>query len=140
MSTGYPLDMSIYMLPPSQSLALSHRSPSCEVSSSVSVSADLPSPPSQGLQPRRGLGSRRSFPRFLASTSSPCPRSRPASSLCPQQVHPDLYFWASFFFFCASLLSLPLLLSRIFPSIPCFVAVDLRSLCLLFLPRLSFNK
>ena len=131
--------LDVDMLPPGQSLALSHRSPSCEVSWTVFVSLDLPSLPSQVLQPKRGLDWRRSFPRFLALPFSPSPHSRPTSSRC-LRVHPDLYFWASFFFFSASLLSPPLLLPRIFLLIPPSVLVDLRSLCLLFLTKLSFNK
>ena len=124
--------LDVDILPPGQSWVSSHRSPSCEGSSSVFVSADLSSPPSQALQPKRGLGWRRNSPRFLASTFSPFPRSRPTSFLC-LRVHPDFYFLALFFFFFASLLALLLLLPLIFLSIPCFVVVDRRSLCLLFL-------
>ena len=124
--------LGVDMLPPGQSLALSHRNPSCEVSSTFFAALDLPSPLSQVPRPKRGLDWRRSFPRFLVWPSSPFPRSRPTSFQC-HYFHPDPYFWASFFFVCASLPTLPLLPPLIFLLIPGFLVLHLHSLCLLFL-------
>merc|ERR1711963_1357134 len=109
--------LSEHLIPPIRSVVLSQMSPSFEVSSNVFVSGDLLSLPSQGLQPKRGLDWRKSFPRFLFLTFSPFPRSHPASFLCHhQQGRPDLFLWPLSVFFSASLQFPPLRPPQIFPS------------------------